>query len=136
MMIRRAAEIVFVDVDLDAADLDATDRHGSFNDDEARASAASVTTGQLGYQPHRDPTPHRRFPRTAGEVKDAAGDERSELALDGDEDRATSTVAGGAHVAGGGRGPAPVVPVVSVPSETGGDKRGMDRVTRTAATNW
>jgi hypothetical protein len=43
----------------------------------------------------------------------AAGDERSELALDGAEDRATSNVVGGSRVAGGGRDPAPVAPVAT-----------------------
>lgn len=51
----------------------------------------------------------------------AAGDERSELALDGDEDRATRRLAGGSHVAGDGRYPGPVAPVISVPSDAGGD---------------
>jgi len=51
----------------------------------------------------------------------AAGDERSELALDGDEGRATEDRAGGPHVAGGRRAPGPVAPVVSGPSCPGGD---------------
>ena len=94
----------------------------------SRGARAPVTTGQFGYQFHRitgvlGPTPHRRPSRTAGEVKGAAGDERSELALDGDEDRATSNCGGGSQVAGGRRDPGPAAPVVSVPSDAGGDMR-------------
>src|SRR4051812_19795812 len=46
---------------------------------------------------HRNPRgpPRTVPPRTAGESRVATGDERSELALDGDEDRATEGHAGG-----------------------------------------
>ena len=72
-------------------------------------------TGGQGPIPHKLPT------RTAARSRVAAGYKLSELALDGDEDRVTSTLAGGSHVAGGPLGPAPVVPVNSVPSDAGGD---------------
>ena len=97
-------------------------------------TACSVASSECRHRSRREPFPPgspvpRDPPRTGSShgpqarSRVAAGDERSELALDGAEDRATSTVAGGARVAGGGRGPAPVAPVVSVGSDTGGDIR-------------
>ena len=67
--------------------------------------------------PPRTGSPHG--PQARSRV--AAGDECSELALDGDEDHATEDRAGGPHVAGGRWDPGPVAPVVSRPSRPGGD---------------
>jgi hypothetical protein len=83
------------------------------------ASLGTSFTGSPGsWDPPRTGASHG--PQARSRV--AAGDERSELALDGDEDRATSDLAGGSHVAGGSRDPGPAPPVVSAPSDAGGDK--------------
>jgi hypothetical protein len=88
-----------------------------------------------GTHPAQAPHTNRRWVKGR-----TTGDERSELALDGAEDRATSTPAGGCPHGRWRSGPTSQdrpstqrAPVVSLPSETGGDTRPLRPGSSTSA---
>jgi hypothetical protein len=96
----------------------AVERH-SYDELSPPASLGTSSTGSPdSRRPPRTGSLHGHQPRS----RVAAGDERSELAPDGGEDRVTDDRADGLHVAGGSRDPGPMAQVVSGHSSSGDDK--------------